>query len=283
MSIDMPFGLLSSWQVLAPLGDLFQFSANFDRFSSSIRLVVDGTANLLLLAPVSVVILFISGLSWWLHRRWSIIAVVFGSLFIIANLSFWRETMQTLTLICYASLLSVLIGVPLGIVVGHRPRLHKMLLPALDLMQTLPPFIYLIPTLVLFGIGTVPALLSTVIFSMPALVRLTQLGISSVPVLFLEVGKAFGATKWQLLWKVEVPHALPSIMAGVHQCVMLSLSMVVISALVGAGGLGIPVVRALNTINVLLGLEAGITVVLLAIVLDLLTRVPGAFRRRKHS
>jgi ABC-type proline/glycine betaine transport system permease subunit len=143
----------------------------------------------------------------------------------------------------------------------------------LDLMQTLPTFVYLIPTLVLFGLGVVPGLISTVIFALPAPVRLTQLGIASIPKALIEAGEAFGATPLQLLLKVELPAAAPSILAGVTQCIMLSLSMVVIAALVGAGGLGVPVVRALNTVQVGMGFEAGFAIVLLAIILDRITHV----------
>jgi ABC-type proline/glycine betaine transport system permease subunit len=140
-------------------------------------------------------------------------------------------------------------------------------------MQTLPTFVYLIPTLVLFGLGVVPALISTVIFALPAPIRLTQLGISRVPRPLIEAGNAFGATRWQLLYKVELPSAAPLILAGITQCIMLSLSMVVIAALVGAGGLGVPVVRALATVQVGMGLEAGLAIVLLAVILDRITRI----------
>ena len=153
-----------------------------------------------------------------------------------------------------------------------------MLRPVLDLMQTIPTFVYLIPTLILFGLGVVPGLISTVIFAIPAPVRLTHLGISSVPKPLLEAGEAFGATRWQQLWKVELPHALPTIMAGLTQCIMLSLSMVVIAALVGAGGLGKPVVRALNSVNIAQGFEAGLSIVLVAILLDRLCRRSGQDR-----
>jgi ABC-type proline/glycine betaine transport system permease subunit len=139
-------------------------------------------------------------------------------------------------------------------------------------MQTLPTFVYLIPTLVLFGLGVVPGLISTVIFALPAPIRLTHLGISSVPKALLEAGEAFGATRTQMLWKVELPSAAPTIIAGITQCIMLSLSMVVIAALVGAGGLGVPVVRALNTVQVGMGFEAGFVIVLLAIILDRISR-----------
>jgi ABC-type proline/glycine betaine transport system permease subunit len=144
--------------------------------------------------------------------------------------------------------------------------------PVLDLMQTLPTFVYLIPTLVLFGLGVVPGLISTVIFALPAPIRLTQLGIMNVPRPLIEAGESFGATRWQLLTKIELPAASGSILAGVTQCIMLSLSMVVIAALVGAGGLGVPVVRALNTVQVGMGFEAGFAIVLLAIILDRMTR-----------
>ena len=144
--------------------------------------------------------------------------------------------------------------------------------PVLDLMQTLPTFVYLIPTLVLFGLGVVPGLISTVIFALPAPIRLTHLGISSVPRPLLEAGEAFGATRLQLLFKIELPSARATILAGITQCIMLSLSMVVIAALVGAGGLGVPVVRALNTCSVGMGFEAGFAIVLLAIVLDRVSR-----------
>ncbi len=165
---------------------------------------------------------------------------------------------------------------PLGIVAADRPGFYATLRPALDLMQTLPTFVYLIPTLVLFGLGVVPGLVSTVIFGLPAPVRLTELGVSSVPRALLDAGHAFGATRWQLLWKIELPWAAPSILAGITQCIMLSLSMVVIAALVGAGGLGVPVVRALNTVQVGTGFEAGLVIVLLAIILDRLSRPRSA-------
>jgi glycine betaine/proline transport system permease protein len=145
----------------------------------------------------------------------------------------------------------------------------------LDLMQTIPTFVYLIPTLILFGLGVVPGLISTVIFAIPAPIRLTHLGVSSVPKPLIEAGESFGATKRQLLWKVELPHAMPTIMAGVTQCIMLSLSMVVIAALVGADGLGKPVVRALNTVNIAKGFEAGLAIVIVAILLDRICRRSG--------
>jgi ABC-type proline/glycine betaine transport system permease subunit len=196
------------------------------------------------------------------------------------NQGYWLATLETLALVMVATLLSAAIGIPLGIAAAHRPRLFAALRPVLDLMQTLPTFVYLIPTLVLFGLGVVPGLISTVIFALPAPIRLTHLGISSVPRPLIEAGEAFGATPMQLLFKVELPSAASTIVAGVTQCIMLSLSMVVIAALVGAGGLGVPVVRALNSVQVGMGFEAGFTIVLLAIILDRISRPKerGAFR-----
>jgi glycine betaine/proline transport system permease protein len=163
--------------------------------------------------------------------------------------------------------------VPIGIWAAHSQRVYRVVRPILDLMQTLPTFVYLIPVLILFGLGIAPGLIVTIIFAAPAPIRLTWLGITSVPKPLLEAGQSFGATKRQLLWKVELPSALPTIMAGLTQCIMLSLSMVVIAALIGANGLGRPVVRALNSVNIPLGLEAGLAIVILAIILDRMARI----------
>jgi glycine betaine/proline transport system permease protein len=151
------------------------------------------------------------------------------------------------------------------------------------MMQTLPTFVYLIPTLILFGLGSVPGLISTVIFAVPQPIRLTHLGITSVPRPLIEAGEAFGATRQQLLWKVEVPHAMPTIMAGVNQTIMMSLSMVVIATLVGAGGLGVPVIRALSSVNIAQGFEAGLAIVIVAILLDRIMKRPAPGTRSKGS
>jgi glycine betaine/proline transport system permease protein len=163
--------------------------------------------------------------------------------------------------------------VPLGIMAAHRLKLYRVMVPFLDLMQTLPTFVYLIPAIVFFGLGAVPGLIATVIFVLPAPIRLTQLGISSTPIALLEAATAFGATPRQRLWKVELPYAMPQIMIGLNQTIMLSLSMVVIAALVGANGLGVPVIRALNSVNTALGFESGFIIVVVAVVLDRMLRV----------
>jgi glycine betaine/proline transport system substrate-binding protein len=244
----------------------------FNAVASGIRGSVNGVTAALVAVPAAILILAIAALAWLLRRSVKLALFVALALLFIMNQGYWLATLETLSLVLVAAILSTLIGVPIGIAAAHRPRLFQALRPILDLMQTLPTFVYLIPTLVLFGLGVVPGLISTIIFALPAPIRLTHLGISSVPQSLREAGEAFGATPMQLLWKVELPSAAPTIIAGITQCIMLSLSMVVIAALVGAGGLGVPVVRALNTVQVGMGFEAGFAIVLLAIILDRMSR-----------
>jgi glycine betaine/proline transport system substrate-binding protein len=244
----------------------------FDGISIVIRGMVNGVTALLRALPAPLLIAAISAIAYALRRSVGLTAFVALALLFILNQGYWIATLETLSLVVVATLASAAIGVPTGIAAAHRPRLFAALRPVLDLMQTLPTFVYLIPTLVLFGLGVVPGLISTVIFALPAPIRMTHLGISSVPRTLLEAGESFGATSMQLLWKIELPSAATTIIAGVTQCIMLSLSMVVIAALVGAGGLGVPVVRALNSVQVGMGFEAGFTIVLLAIILDRVSR-----------
>jgi choline ABC transporter permease protein len=246
----------------------------FDGVSGFVRVSTNAVAFVLNSVPAPVLIGIIGLLAWLLRRSAGLAVFVVLSLLFIMNQGYWAATIETLTLVLVAALVATVIGVPIGIAAARRPRLQAALRPVLDLMQTLPTFVYLIPTLVLFGLGVVPGLISTAIFAIPAPIRLTHLGISSVPKTLLEAGDAFGATPMQRLWKIELPSARPTILAGITQCIMLSLSMVVIAALVGAGGLGVPVVRALNSVQIDIGFEAGIAIVLLAIVLDRISR-PG--------
>jgi glycine betaine/proline transport system permease protein len=244
----------------------------FDLISGVLGALVLGFTGALQWVHPLLMVALVCALTWYLQRSTRLTVFVGAALLLIINMGYWSETMETLSMVVFATLSCVLIGVPIGIAAAHRPWLEAALRPLLDLMQTIPTFVYLIPTLILFGLGVVPGLISTVIFALPAPIRLTTLGISSVPRPLLEAGEAFGATPSQLLWKVEIPHALPSIMAGVTQCIMLSLSMVVIAALVGADGLGKPVVRALNSVNIADGFEAGLAIVIVAIVLDRLCK-----------
>ena len=245
----------------------------FDTLSWLLEGMIEGILWILQTPPELVVIAVFVGLTWALHRRWQpALLVALGFLFVL-NQGYWEETTESLTLVLSACVVCMGVGVPIGIAVAHRPRLYAWVAPVLDLMQTLPTFVYLIPAIVFFGIGMVPGLIATVIFVLPAPIRLTQLGISSTPTSLVEAAQAFGATPRQLLWKVELPSAFPQIMTGLNQTIMLSLSMVVIAALVGADGLGVPVVRALNSVNTALGFESGFVIVVVAIMLDRALRV----------
>ncbi|MFZ7092357.1 choline ABC transporter permease subunit [Primorskyibacter sp. 2E233] len=240
----------------------------FDGMAIAMEALIDGILWVLQTPHPLVVIAVFALATWALHRRWQVPALVVVGFLFILNQGYWEETTESLTLVLSACVVCMGIGVPIGIAVAHRPKLYAWMRPVLDLMQTLPTFVYLIPAIVFFGIGMVPGLIATVIFVVPAPIRLTHLGISSTPTALIEAADAFGATPSQKLWKVELPSALPQIMAGLNQTIMLSLSMVVIAALVGADGLGVPVVRALNRVDTGLGFEAGLIIVVVAIMLD---------------
>ena len=247
----------------------------FDLLASGMEGLIAAILWLLQAPPPLVLIGLFVALTWALQRSWKTCLLVAAGLVFILNQGYWKATTESLTLVLSACVLCMAAGVPLGIATAHRPRLFAVLRPVLDLMQTLPTFVYLIPAIVFFGIGMVPGLIATVIFVLPAPIRLTHLGIASTPPALLEAVTAFGATPRQRLWKVELPWALPQIMAGLNQTIMLSLSMVVIAALVGASGLGVPVVRALNSVNTALGFESGFVIVVVAIVLDRMLRMEG--------
>ncbi|MGZ9811899.1 choline ABC transporter permease subunit [Pseudoroseicyclus sp. H15] len=239
-----------------------------DIFADIMSAMIDGIEWVLQTPYPLIVIAGFVAITYALQRSWKVsLFVALGFLFIV-NQGYWEETTQSLTLVLSACIVCMLIGVPIGIAAAHRPKLYVVLRPILDLMQTLPTFVYLIPAIVFFGIGTVPGLIATVIFVLPAPIRLTYLGVHSTPQALLEAARAFGATPRQALIKVELPYALPQIMAGLNQTIMLSLSMVVVSALVGAAGLGVPVLRALNQVNTSLGFESGFVIVVVAIMLD---------------
>lgn len=245
----------------------------FDAISVAMEAMINGILWLLQTPHPFVIIAIFLAITWFLQHSWKVcLGVLIGFLFIL-NQGYWEETTESLTLILSACVVCMGLGVPIGIAVAHRPRLYRFMVPVLDLMQTLPTFVYLIPAIVFFGLGMVPGLIATVIFVLPAPIRLTHLGISTTPQPLLEAATAFGATPKQRLWKVELPYALPQIMAGLNQTIMLSLSMVVIAALVGANGLGVPVVRALNSVNTALGFESGFIIVVVAILLDRMLRV----------
>ncbi|WP_208644489.1 choline ABC transporter permease subunit [Pseudomonas reidholzensis] len=246
----------------------------FDAIAQGLEFMIHGVTSALTWFNPLVLIALFAALAHLIQRKWSLTAFVALSFLLILNLGYWQETMETLAQVTFATVVCVAIGVPVGILAAHKPMFYTGLRPVLDLMQTVPTFVYLIPTLTLFGLGVVPGLISTVVFAIAAPIRLTYLGICDVPQELLDAGKAFGCSRRQLLTRIELPHAMPSIAAGVTQCIMLSLSMVVIAALVGADGLGKPVVNALNTADISLGFEAGLAIVLLAIMLDRICKQP---------
>lgn len=261
----------------APLGQWIEnglaiittnFAEEFRAFSDAVENLIERTEKILLWPHWAFIIAIFASLVFFVHRSTKLTILVAAGLLLIVNLDLWTETIKTLVLVIFAAVIAMSAGVPLGIMAARRPWFYAWLRPILDLTQTIPTFVYLIPSLMLFGLGLVPGLISTIIFAIAAPIRLTYLGISNVPKDLIDASTAFGATPWQTLCKVELPHALPTLMAGLTQCVMLSLSMVVVAALVGADGLGTPVVRALNTVNIELGFEAGIAIVILAIILD---------------
>jgi len=248
----------------------------FDWLAFIFGSVIDAILYLLQAPHPLVIVALLTALSAWMRRSIGMPLFTALGLLLIINLGYWKATTETLALVIAASTVCMLIGIPLGILAARRRWVYSFMRPVLDLMQTIPTFVYLIPALVLFGLGMVPGLIATVIFAVPSPIRLTRLGIISTPPALVEAAVAFGATPSQVLRKVELPFAMPQIMAGLTQTIMLSLSMVVISALVGANGLGVPVVRALNTVNIAMGFEAGLCIVIVAIILDRLFRLPGS-------
>jgi glycine betaine/proline transport system permease protein len=247
--------------------------AFFDGLSVVLEWLIESFLWVLQTPHPFIIIAIFTAIAWFLQKSWKICLMVVLGLLLIINQGYWDETTESLTLVLAACVVCMGIGVPIGIAIGHKPKLYAYIAPVLDLMQTLPTFVYLIPAIVFFGIGMVPGLIATVIFVLPAPIRLTYLGISKVPEDQLEAADSFGSTKWQKLFNVELPNAMPQIMTGLNQTIMLSLSMVVIAALVGADGLGVPVVRALNSVNTALGFESGFIIVIVAILLDRVLRI----------
>ncbi|WP_438391928.1 ABC transporter permease [Caballeronia sp. DA-9] len=255
---------------------LFQhFRGGFDAFAFVLGAVVKFVEIAIGTIPFLVVVIALMAVALW--RRGPILSLFVGAaLSTIAYMGLWAQTVTTLALVLSATLFSLVIGIPLGIWGANNRRVDIVLRSLLDFMQTMPAFVYLIPAVILFGLGRVPAVIATVIFAMPPVVRLTNLGIKQVRDELLEAGRAFGSTDAQLLWKIQLPNALPSIMAGVNQTIMMSLSMVVVASMIGAGGLGEYVLNGIQRLDIGIGFEGGLGVVLLAIVLDRLTESFGA-------
>ncbi|MGD6842613.1 ABC transporter permease [Bacillus infantis] len=239
----------------------------FDILTDGIGAVVEFFVMVLESIPALLLILIFAGLAWWVSR-WTVALFTAIGLLLIDNLGYWDGTIDTLALVLASVIISIIIGIPIGIWISQSDRAQSILTPILDFMQTMPAFVYLIPAIIFFGIGVVPGIIASVIFSMPPTIRLTNLGIRQVPEDLVEASDAFGSTPSQKLFKVQLPLAMNTIMAGINQSIMLALSMVVIASLVGAPGLGADVYRAVTQLKVGTGFEAGLAIVILAIVLD---------------
>ncbi len=270
---------LGDW-VAAGVGYLERtYAGSFDSFSGAALALIEGLSGGLGALPYGLIIGALTLALWWLRGvRTAVFSLI--SLLLVVNLGLWDAFILTLTLVLSSELVIVLLGVPLGILMAFSRTAEHILRPVLDFMQTMPSFVYLIPAVTFFGLGLVPGVVATVIFAMPPLVRLTHLGIQQVPRDIVEASDAFGGTRLQRLTKVELPLALPTLMAGVNQSIMLSLSMVVIAALIGAGGLGQEVMRGMNILDIGLGFEAGLAIVIMAVILDRLTQGSRGRRTR---
>jgi len=253
---------------------LDNFSPFLDFVATVIGFVTSTFQETLTAIPMPVGILIFVILSFW--RVGAAFGVLAGlALWLVDHMGLWTAMMETLSLVIASTLMAMTIGLPLGIAMARKDSVAALVRPVLDLMQTMPAFVYLIPAAMFFGLGAVPGAIATVIFAMPPVVRLTNLGIRQVHVEFIEAGNAFGCTPSQLLFKVQLPNAMPSIMAGINQTIMLSLSMVVIASMIGAGGIGNTVLTGIQRLDVGTGFEGGLAVVILAVILDRLTQSLG--------
>ncbi|MDD3111010.1 MAG: proline/glycine betaine ABC transporter permease [Methanofollis liminatans] len=248
--------------------------------SGALGFVISLLRDTLLVLPAPVFIVVAALLVWFISRRNTHLAV--GSalgLLLVWDLNLWDLSMETLALVIASTVLALLIGIPTGIMAARSDLVNRALKPVLDLMQTMPAFVYLIPAVIFFGLGNVPGMIATVVFAMPPVIRLTALGILQVPRDLIELAEAFGTTERQKLIKVQLPLSMPTIMAGVNQCIMMALSMVVIAAMIGARGLGYKVLEGIQRLDIGTGFEAGLAIVILAIILDRLTQSLTAGRR----
>ncbi|RFF29133.1 ABC transporter permease [Wenzhouxiangella sediminis] len=247
-----------------------------DGIAAVIGFLTDSFEGALMALPAWLLGLAIIALGWW-RVGWKFGLFAVAALGVILGMDLWEQTVETLSLVLAASTVALAVGLPIGIAMARSDLVESLIRPVLDFMQTMPPFVYLIPAAIFFGLGTVPGAIATVVFAMPPAVRLTNLGIRQVNKEQIEAGLAFGCTRRQLLTKVQLPLAMPSIMAGVNQTIMLALSMVVIASMIGAGGLGNTVLTGIQRLNVGLGFEGGLGVVILAILLDRITQsfAPG--------
>jgi glycine betaine/proline transport system permease protein len=262
---------LDEWIQTAVDWTVLNYRDFFQVIKVPVEISLEGLEWLFATLPPFVVILLFAVAAWrYAGKRVTVFTVL--SFLLVGYLGLWDDTMTTLAMVICSVVFCAIVGIPLGIMSGRSDRFEMFLRPFLDAMQTTPAFVYLIPVVMLFSIGTVSGILATIVFALPPIIRLTSLGIRQVHPELVEAALAFGATPWQVLRKVQFPLAMPSVMAGLNQTIMMALSMVVIAALIGAGGLGNPVVQGLNTLEIGLATIGGLSIVLLAMVLDRITQ-----------
>jgi glycine betaine/proline transport system permease protein len=255
---------------------LNQFATLFDAIGHILLMVLLYIERFFLWLPWWFAILLAGVASWWIMRKWWMGLIMAGLLVLIGSFGYWELAMMTLGLTTAAVVVSLAVGIPVGITMAKSDLVESIIRPILDAMQTMPSFVYLIPALMLFGLGKVPALFATLIYAIPPVIRLTNVGIRQVSPNVIEAARAFGASSRQILFEVQIPLAVPSIMVGINQTTMMALAMVVIASMIGARGLGLEVLLAINRIEVGRGFEAGISIVFLAVIIDRLTHALAA-------
>ncbi len=247
----------------------------FEAAAYPLLMLLKAIEDLLVATPWWLIIAIVTGVAWLASRSWKLPAIVFSSMLFLGVMDLWRDAMATTALMIAATLTAIVVSIPVGVWMSRSNRVRGIVTPVLDLMQTLPSFVYLIPTVMIFGPGKIPALLATIVYAAPPLVRLTDLGLRSVDPAVMEATRAFGASPSQRLFGVQIPLSLPTILAGVNQTTMMALSMVVIASMIGAGGLGYQVLQGIGRLEVSRGLFAGLGIVALAIVFDRVTQAFG--------
>lgn len=251
------------------------WGGEFEAAASPLLFLLNTIERLLIATPWWLIIAVLVGIAWLDTRRWQLPALVFGSLIFLGVMELWRDSMATMALMLAATITAIVVSIPVGVWMSRSARVRQVIMPLLDLMQTLPSFVYLIPTVMIFGPGKIPALIATIVYAAPPLVRLTDLGLRSVDPAVMEASRAFGTNPGQRLFGVQIPLALPTILAGVNQTTMMALAMVVIASMIGAGGLGYQVLQGIGRLEVSRGLFAGLGIVALAIIFDRITQSFG--------
>lgn len=263
----------SPGEVIAPLFRWLNinFHGFFSGISNGISTALELVEKPLISGNPFLVIVLLTTLAFIL-ARWTVALLVATGLLLCLMIGLWEKTMETTALITVAVLVALALGIPLGILASRRRAIEAAFRPFLDVMQTMPPWVYLVPAVILFGLGRVPAVIATIIYGIPPILRITTLAMKEVQKERIELGRALGATRWTILWRIELPSAVPTLLVGINQCIILSLAMVVLAGLVGAGGLGAEVTRGLTRMEMGLGLRAGLAVVILALILDRFSR-----------